>query len=283
MIGDETMGVRSTLFQGLKRIGYPEDGSRLGDFTTTWRLLTYLSARPHDRSARCRHRLVAAPAHRVVHQSLLLPALGYEPGNTQLGHPGTWDHHRPDDRRAHRWPNGPLRLRADTGTWNPRGNRSDPHSRQPDPAARRGTEAALFGDLDRLRWAVRCRRADRDNRWCAGLTRHPVLPPDQRRASYAARGRSSRRDDGGFRHPCDGGAAGSRAPALRVEASQHGPGGPGCGDGPRDPPVDPRLRSALSDLTAPCVCIARLPHWRSIGRPARWPPGWGLDRCRVRC
>ncbi len=39
MTRDETMGVGSALLQVLKRIGYPEDGSRLGDFTTTWRLL----------------------------------------------------------------------------------------------------------------------------------------------------------------------------------------------------------------------------------------------------
>ena len=70
----------------------------------------------------------------------------------------------PVDRRADHRPDGALRLGADPRPRHPRSDRGDPDQRQPRRAEGRDAEAALVGDLDRVRRAVRRRGADHHDR-----------------------------------------------------------------------------------------------------------------------
>ena len=92
------------------------------------------------------------------------------------------------------------------------GSRVEPQARAP--------QAALVGDLDRLRRPVRRGRADHHDRRRVRLDDRAVLPPDQRRAQDAAgRGRGGGHV-GDLRRAGRGRAAGGGAAAVRMEAAQ---------------------------------------------------------------
>ena len=83
-----------------------------------------------------------------------------------------------------------------------------------------------------------------------GSHRRAVLSPDRGGAQDAAGGRRGRGHVGHLRHAGRGGAAGGRAAAVRMEAAQRDPGGPGQRDRGRGAALHSRAGSAVPGAAA---------------------------------
>ena len=123
-------------------------------------------------------------------------------------------------RRARHRADGALRLREDQGTRHPRSDRGDLVRRQPYASESGRSEAAVVGDLDRLRRPVRRGRPDHHDGRRGRLAVCPVLSSHGRRAQDAAGRRRRRRHDRDFRHADCGRAARRRIASVRMEAAQ---------------------------------------------------------------
>ena len=121
--------------------------------------------------------LCAVAADRGIYKPVFLPAMGNGAGFTRR--PPSWlaGGGGAGGGRAHHRPDGALRLRAHPGPRHPRGDRGDPDPRQPGRAPGGAAQAALGGDFDRLRRAVRRRRPHHHDRRRVRLAHRPALPP----------------------------------------------------------------------------------------------------------
>ncbi len=132
---------------------------------------------------------------------------------------------RPRRRRRDRRAHGALRLARHPRPRHPRGDGAGAHQREPHPGARHVPEAAVGGDRDRHRRAVRRRRADHRHRRRARLARRPAgcaTSAEERKtllAAGAAAGMAAT-----FGSPVSRRAARRRAAALRVSAALAHPG-----------------------------------------------------------
>ena len=216
------------------------------------------SARSRVRRAR------AAQADRAVHEPLLLPALGHRHASSPAGnHLGLLVVAIPVVGALIIGADGALRLGAHPRPRHPRSDRVDPHQRQPRRAARRAAQAAVVGDLDRLRRPVRRRRTDHHDRRRVRLADRAALPPDRapsaRRCSSparrpACRRRSRRRSPRSCSPSSCCSSSGSRAASSRSRWRA-----PTAAIGA---PVPPRARAALPGAAASARSSAR-PGWRA--------------------
>ena len=125
-----------------------------------------------------------------------------------------------DHRRADHRIDGAVRLRENPRPWDSRGARSNPHRPQPDGSARRRSEAAVLGAVDRNGRPLRRRRPDHHDGRRARLAVCARLPHVRGRAQDAARRGRRGRHVGDLRDTGRRRAAGRRAATVRVEAAQ---------------------------------------------------------------
>ncbi len=139
-------------------------------------------------------RVGAAAPYRVDHQPAVVSPAFVGDDFAGRGRHRPAHHHHPGSRQPRHRGDGTVRLGQDPRPWHSRSDRGDPLRRQQTVAQGRDAEAAVVGDLDRHRRAVRRRGADhhdrRGDRLAVRAASSTSPPPSARRCWWRARPRA---------------------------------------------------------------------------------------------